>query len=196
MIELSDCRQIWHEPLAAEDRVGEEEIMTLIQTRMSDVKSGVLWRVRYEIYSYLIIFVISLAGSILRHGLAKTLLATACLSGLYGLLAGALAYKERQLRTLPMAGSLRDSLTALIAALDSTTRLYMAAYMMVIVVPVVGVEAYLLWRYDVSPTFLGALLIGIGFVSWCYWSGRGYLQRAFGAHRAELITCLGELDQA
>ena len=197
MKELDVLKQVWQERLGslATNLISKEEFMALLQAKTADIKTRTLQRVRKEILTYLVLLVIPVVSLFTRYGASpRAVFGTIGVLALMGLIIGALSYKEYQLRTLPLHGSLRESLAALIATIDSTTRLYMAAYMICIVIPIAILEAFLLWRDGLTFLPIVALVAGIAFVAWCYQSGRGYLERAFGRSRAALANCLTELE--
>ena len=177
--------------------IGKEELMASLQAKTTDIRKRTLRRVGKEIQMYIFVLVIPVVGLFLRHGIsARAIVGSIAVSVLLGLTIAALAYEEYQLRSLPLHGSLRESLTTLIAAIDSMRSLYLAAYLITIVIPVVLAEAFLLWRLGLGFSSIAALVAGIALVAWCYVSGRGYLDRAFGGYRAELADCLRELQSA
>lgn len=196
---LDVLKHLWKEQFASltTDSISKEEFMALLQVKAEDLKRRTLERVRKEILTYLFVLLIPVVSLFVRHGVSlRALFGSIGVLALLGLIIGALSYKEYQLRTLPLDGSLRESLLALITAIDSMTRLYLVAYMICIVIPVVALEAFLLWRYGLTAISIFALLAGIIFVAWGYRSGRSYLERAFGRQRAELANYLTALEEA
>ena len=199
MTEADALRQLWQEDSRrlTINPLGKEELMTLLQTRAADVRTRTVRRVRREIRIYLVILLIPVANLVLQYKFSwKAILGTLGVSFFMGLVIAVLAYKEHQLQTLPLMGSLRESILALLSGIDSTTRLYMIAYMICIVIPTAALEAFLFWKHGLTLGQIVALIAGVAFVVWSYFSGRAYLERSFGRYRAELASCLAELDRA
>jgi hypothetical protein len=169
----------------------------MLRVKSTDIKARVLRRVGKEIQTYLIVLLIPGLVFFLQHGIsARTIVGSLGVLAVVGLTIAALSYKEYQIRSLPMHGPLRESLKTLVAAIDSMTRLYMAAYMISIAVAVVLGEAFVVWRWGLGLEALAAVAAGTVFVGWCYMSGRAYLERRFGRYRLELANCLRELEGA
>ncbi len=175
--------------------IDKEELVAMIQARSTDIKMRVLRRVGNEIQTYLIMLIPVLVVLFLRHGIsARAIVGGVGVLAVVGPAITALSYKEYQMRSLPLHGTLRESLTALIAAIDSMTRAYMAAHMISIVIGVAVGEVFLFWQWGLSLESLAGLVAGIVVVAWCYLSGRRYLERTFGRYRLELAGCLRELE--
>jgi hypothetical protein len=106
----------------------------------------------------------------------------------------ALAYKEYRLRTLPMSGSLRESVSSLIGAIDSTARLYLIAYLTTIATSLALIESFLvLGKGWTLPTII-FIPVAVAFTAWSYSSGRRYAARMFSAYRSDLINTLNDLQ--
>jgi hypothetical protein len=176
--------------------IGKEELMALIRSRTADIKQRTMDRVRVESYSYVALIVIPLILLFSSRGLTlRAILAGLGVFAALGTIIGALAYKEFRLRTLPLGGSLKESLAALVAAIHSTARFYLATYMICVIVGVASVERFVFWRYGVSLISAAALVCGVAFVFWAYRSGQAYVRRMFGGERADLMNCLDELER-
>lgn len=198
MIDLDALKQLWHEPPNAQELnpISKGELMALIQARTEDIKQATLARLRTESYNYVVLLIIPVSMLFASHGL--TLRAVLTSLGVFATLCpilGALAYKEYRLRTLPLDGTLRQSLEAIVAAIDSTSRFYMATYMMCVAGGVALAEGFLAWRYGVHWIPAAALVGGVAFMFWAYRSGRAYVRRMFGAARSELMDNLDDLQR-
>ena len=197
MTDLNALKQLWQEPrdFPTTRPISKEELMALLEAKAADIRRRTLRRLRKEILTYFVMLVIPAAFLFLRHGVSpRAIWGTIGVSATLGLIIGALAYKEHQLRTLPLGASLRESLMELIATVDATMRLYMAAYMTCVLIGVALGEGFLLWRLGLSLVAILLLVPAVGFVFWCYRSGRHYLDRAFGRYRVELANCLTDLE--
>ncbi len=198
MSDLGTLKRLWHERPGLQEMnpISREELMSLIQARTIDIKQRTMERVRMESYNYVVLIAIPVVMLFASRGFElRAFLATLGLMASLAPIIGALAYKEYRLRTLPLGGSLRQSLAALAAAIDSTSRFYMATYMICVTVGVASVEGFLVWRYGVSWIAAGALVGGAAFAVWAYRSGQAYVRRMFGDDRTELMNCLGELER-
>ena len=199
MMELDACKALWHDPPASPPvkAIGQGELMTILHARTMDVRARALERISREGYTYVAIVITIAAMNLTRYGATlKAFVASFVVWALLGVVVAALLYKQHQLRTLPLNGSLKESLAALIHTLDSASRLYMAAYMACIVIGVALVLGFLFWRHGLNLPTLISLAAAAIFVAWCHRSGRSYLQRMFGHYRAELAECLRELETA
>lgn len=199
MMELDACKQFWRggPDSPPTTPISKEELMAILQAKAEGIRERARERVRQEGLIYvafalgLVVTQLTFYGARLKE-LASTLVVLALL----GIVVAALAYKQYQLRTLPLGGSLRESLLALIATLDSTSRLYMAAYLACIAVGALAAEGFLFWRHGLTLLTALSLIVAAAFIVWCYRSGRGYLRRMFGHYRAELAESLQELEGA
>lgn len=196
---LDALKQVWQEPPVSQEaaRIGREELAAMIQARTAGIKQRTMQRVRSESYNYLILVLIPVLMLALDPGSRlRTVLAVLGILATVGPILGVLAYKEYRLRTLPPSDSLRQSLAALVAAIDSTSRFYLATYMICVVAGVGLVQGLLVRRH--GPTWIPALALVAGgaFVVWAYRSGRAYARRIFRHDRTELTNCLKELEQA
>jgi hypothetical protein len=198
MRDFDVLKAVLEEQLPSEERpIGGEELAAMLRVKSADIKARVLRRVGEEIQTYLIVLLIPGLVFFLQYGIsARAIVGSLGVLAVIGLTIAALSYKEYQIRTLPMHGPLRDSLKTLVAAIDSMTRLYMAAYMISIAISVVLVEGFVVWRWGLGLEALAAVAAGIVFVAWCYMSGRAYLERIFGRYRVELANSLRELEGA
>ena len=199
MMDLDVFRQVWQEPPVSQDaaRIGREELMAMIQARAGGIRQRTMQRVRSESYNYLILILIPVLMLALDPGSRfRTVLAVLGIVATVGPILGVLAYKEHRLRTLPPGDSLRQSLASLIAAIDSTSRFYLATYMICVAAGVALVEGLLLRRHGPAWIPAVALVAGAAFVIWAFRSGRAYARRMFRHDRADLVSCLSELDEA
>ena len=199
MIELDACKQLWRDRPEAPppNPLSKEELMTVIHAKTTDIRARALERVRQEGQTYIVLVVVLSVMLLTRYGITwRAGVGIFAVLALLGIILAALLQKQHQLRTLPLAGSLRESLVALLATLSATTRLYMVAYMASIVIPVAALAAFLVWSRGFTPATGAGVVAGVAFLVWCYRSGRAYLLRMFGHYRAELAECLKELQAA
>jgi len=198
MTDLDALKRLWQEPLESHEMhpIGKEELMGLIRSRTADIKQRTMNRVRVESYSYVGLIVIPVAMLFSTRGLTlRAIITSLVVFTALGSIIGALAYKEYRLRTLPLGGTLKESLAALVAAIHSTARFYLASYMICVIVGVASVEGFVLWRYGESWISAATLVCGFAFLVWAYRSGRAYARRMFGDERAELMNCLDDLER-
>lgn len=197
MMELSDLRHIWQQP-APEPVISacdKEEVTMLLKGRSAGLKKQVLKRLTTEIRTYLMtglfVFCLLLAQEFTARR-ALVMGANALL--LLAPVLGALAYKEYQLRTFRMSGSLRESISTLIRAIDSTARLYLFAYVATICFSVTLIEILLVRSKGWNLFTILFFPIGAAFIVWSYFSGRRYAERMFRAYRSNLVNVLNELE--
>lgn len=196
-MELSDLRRTWRESgselvISACDK---EEVTMLLKGRSADLKKQILKRVTTEIKTYLLTGLFLLCVLVAGEFTARR----ALLLGANALLVlapilGALAYKEYRLRTLPMSGSLRESISTLIRAIDSTARLYLFAYVATIGLSLTLIEILLVRGKGWNLLTIFFVPIGMAFIFWSYFSGRRYAERMFRAYRSNLVSVLNELE--
>jgi len=197
MTQLSELKHIWQEssPESVMSSFGKEEVTMLLHCRSGDLKKQILKRLTTEIKTYLQIGLVGLCvlvaegfstGRAFLLGASSLLVIAPALS--------VLAYKEYRLRTLPMSGSLRDSISTLIRAIDSTARLYLFAYVASIVFSLALIEIVLVRGKGWSFLTIIFVPIGVAFIGWSYLSGRRYASRMFRAYRSALVTTLNELE--
>lgn len=196
-MELSDLRNIWREP-GPEPLVGacdKDEVTMLLNERSADLKKEILKRLTTEIKTYLIIgsftLCIFLAGEFTAH---RALLMGANALLLLAPILFALAYKEYRLRTLPMSGSLRESVSLLIHAIDSTARHYLYAYVATIGLCLALIELLLVRGKGWNLFTVLFVPVVVAIIFWSYFSGRRYAERMFRAYRSKLINVLNELE--
>ncbi len=169
----------------------------MIQSRATDIRQRTAQRVRAESYTYLVMVLFPvLMWAMNGRSTLRTLLAGLGVLATLAPILGVLAYKEYRLRTLPLGGSLRQSLAALLAAIDSTSRYYLATYMVCVVVGIGSAEGLLLWSRGATWFSAIALIAGAAIAFWAWRSGQAYARRMFGRYRAELTSCLDELEAA
>lgn len=197
MTQLSDLRNIWQEssPESVISSCGNEEVTMLLHCRSTDLKKQILKRLTTEIKTYFLIGLVGLCV-LVSEG---TSTGRAFLLGVSSLLViapalGVLAYKEYGLRTLPMSGSLRDSISTLIRAIDSTARLYVFAYVASIAFSLALIEILLVRGKGWSFLTIIFVPIGVAFIAWSYLSGRRYASRMFRAYRSDLANILNQLE--
>ena len=198
MTQMSELKRVWKEAPADASVVplSEGNVEMLIKAKSRDLKRRILERLRNELTIYFVILAIPFLSSVLA-GWDRPLY-----SGLLGVLScvtilpitGVLAYKEYRLRTLTLAGTLRQSLTELIEAVDSTTKFYVLAYVISLVLSVVVIEILLLRHWGFSFVSGIFVLAGVSFVAWSYSSGRRYARRVFENYRRELVGSLRDLE--
>ena len=196
-MELSELKHIWRE-LGSESVISacdKEEVTMLLKERSADLKKQILKRLTTEIKTYLLTGLFLFCLLVAEDFTARR----ALLLGANALLVlapvlGALAYKEYRLRTLPMSGSLRESISTLIRALDSTARLYLFAYVATIGLSLTLIEILLVRGKGWTLFTIFFVPIGMGFILWSYSSGRRYAERMFRAYRSNLVNVLNELE--
>jgi len=197
MMELSDLRHIWRESVSepAISTCDKREVMLLLKGKSADLKKQILKRLTTEIKTYLLIGLLMLCSLVAREFTARRalLLGTSSLLLLAPIL-GALAYKEYRLRTLPMSGSLRESISILIRAIDSTASLYLLAYVATIGLSLTLIEILLVRGKGWNVLTIFLVPIGMAFIFWSYFSGRRYAERMFRAYRSNLVSVLNELE--
>jgi hypothetical protein len=198
MTQLTEFKRAWQELFAESiiDGIGEEEVKALLQNRSAKLKKQILKRLITEIRIYFFIalslLLISFAGSFgpgntfFTKGFLALLILVPSIS--------VLAYKEYKLRTLPMTGSLRESVSTLIKAIDSITRLYLFVYFASIVLSLTLIEILLISRKGWTVITILSILVGLAFIGWSYLSGRNYASRMFRRYRSELVLILSELE--
>lgn len=197
MMELSHLRRTWQES-ASEPGISacdKEQVTMLIKERSADLKKQIVKRLTSEIKTYLLIGLFMLCSLVAREFTARRALLLG--AGSLLLLApvlGALAYKEYRLRTLPMSGSLRESISMLIRAIDSTASFYLFAYVATIGLSLTLIEILLVRGKGWNVLTLFLVPIGLAFIFWSYYSGRRYAERMFRAHRSNLVSVLTELE--
>jgi hypothetical protein len=197
MIELGDLRHIWRES-GSEPAIStweREEVIMLLKGRSADLKKQILKRLTTEIKTYLLtgFFVLfALVGTEFTARRALLLGANALL--VLAPILGALAYKEYRLRTLPISGSLRESVSTLIRGIDSTARLYLLAYVTTIGFSLTLIEILLVRGKGWGLFTILFVPIGIAFIFWAYFSGRRYAERMFRSYRSNLVNVLNELE--
>jgi hypothetical protein len=197
MMELSDLRRTWRES-GSEPGISachKEEVIMLIKERSADLKKQIVKRLTMEIKTYLLIGLFMLCSLVVREFTPRRalLLGAASLLLLAPVL-GALAYKEYRLRTLSMSGSLRDSISMLIRAIDSTASLYLFAYVATIGLSIALIEILLVQGKGWNLLTICLVPIGFAVVLWSYFSGRRYAERMFRAYRSKLVSVLNELE--
>ena len=167
----------------------------LLQGRSADLKKQILKRLTTEIKTYLLIVLFILCTFVVGDFTARRALlmvATALFS--LGPVLVALAYKEYWLRTLPMTGSLRESVSTLIRAIDSIARLYSLAYVATIGFSLSLIEILLVRGKGWNLFTILLLPIVVAFVIWSYFSGNRYAERMFRKYRSTLVNVLNELE--
>src|SRR4030095_1893337 len=197
MIDLSDLRHIWRES-GSEPEISvcdKEEVTMLLKGRSADLKKQILKRVTTEIKTYLLTALFLLCILVLGEFTARR----ALLLGANALLVlapilGALGYKEYRLRTLPMSGSLRESISTLVCAIDSTARLYLFAYVATIGLSLTLIETLLVRGKGWNLFTIFFIPVSVAFIVWSYFSGRRYAERMFRTYRSNLISVLNELE--
>ena len=197
MTELSDLRQIWQEPVSEPVISAREtgEVVMLLKGRGTDIKKEILKRLTAEIKTYLLtglfLLCVLVAGEFTAR---RALLLGANTLLILAPIVGALVYKEYRLRTMPMSGSLRESISTLIGAIDSTARLYLFAYVGTIGLSLMLIEIFLV-RSRGWNLFTSILIpIGLALTFWSYFGGRRYAERMFRRYRSNLVNVLNELD--
>jgi len=197
MTPLTEFKRIWQESCAESiiDVIGEDEVRVLLHNRSAKLKKQVLKRLTTEVTTYFVIalslFSIILVGS---FGPGQTFVMRSLLALLIVVPSiSVLAYKEYKLRTLPMTGSLRESVSTLIKAIDSISGLYLIASFASIVLSLTLLEILLISRKGWTLVTILSILVGLAFLGWSYLSGRQYASGMFRGYRSELVTILSEL---
>ncbi len=194
---LDELKKNWKQESAAQARekqLSKEEIMQLLQDKSTDIRRKIRRRLRTEISYYVIILVLLLTNALQGLNLTKVLYLGFILL-LFGMLIATLSHKSRQLRSVQLTGSLRESLTYMIGKLDSTMKSYMAAYMALMVSMVVLLEFFMVAKHSGEPATVLLWLAG-GFITIAlsYWCGKGYVRRILGKYKVQLVSCLEELQ--
>lgn len=196
-MELSDLRHIWRESGSEPGIIAcdKKEVTMLLKERSADLKKQILKKVTTEIKTYLLtalfLLVVLVSGEFTAR---KALLMGANALLVLAPILGALAYKEYRLRTLPMSGPLRESISTLIQAIDSTARFYLLAYVVTIALALTLVEILLVRVKGWSSFTIVFVPIGVAFIVWSFFSGRRYAERMFRAYRSNLVSVLNELE--
>ena len=191
----SDIKRVWQELCADSifDEIGEEEVMVLVQSRSAKLKKQILKRLTTEIATYFFIALSLLSISFIGGFGHKVFTGVLALLVLVPSIS-VLAYKEYKLRTVPMTGSLRESVSTLIKAIDSITGLYLFAYFASIVFSLTLIEILLISKRGWTLLTILSIPVGLAFVCWSYLSGRQYASGMFRRYRSELVTILSELE--
>ena len=93
-----------------------------------------------------------------------------------------------------MSGSLRESISNLIRAIDSTARLYLFAYVATIGFSLMLIEIILVRGKGWNLLTIFFVPISVALILWSYISGRRYAERMFRAYRSNLVNVLNELE--
>ena len=196
MIPLSELKQVWQEASGESviDRIGAEELRMLLRERSTSLKKEILKRLSKEILTYLLLALSLLFISIVEgFTVRKLFLASIALLAVVPSIA-VLAYKEYRLRTSPMSGTLRESISILINAIDSTAGLYLLAYVASVFLSLAVIEILLISSRGWGPLTIIFILAGLAFAVWSYLSGRRYASGMFRRYRSELVGLLNELE--
>jgi hypothetical protein len=197
MMELNDLRRTWRESgfEPGISAYNKGEVAMLLKERSADLKKQIVKRLTTEIKTYLLIGLFMLCSLAAREFTARRALLLVAGSLLFlAPVIGALVYKEYRLRTLQMSGSLRESISILIRAIDSTARLYLLAYVATIGLSVTVIEILLVRGNGWNLLSICFVPIGLAFIFWSYFSGRRYAERMFRAYRSNLVDVLNDLE--
>jgi len=197
MNDLDAMKRLWHEPQEWPEPkpIGKEELLTMIRSRTLEIRRATMARVRAESYVYVTLVVIPVAMVFASSGLTfRAMLAGVGLLTFLCPILGVLAYKEYRLRTLPLDGSLRQSLIGLVAAIDSTAHIYMATYMFCVIGGVALIAGLLGRRYGVTWILAAWLLGGAVFLRWAHRSGQAYVRGMFRNERLSLLNAIHDLE--
>jgi len=194
MTELNELKHIWRESDtdSITGRCSKEEVMMLLQGRSAEIKKEILKRLTTEIKTYLLMALCAFVVTWFNND--REFLLGLCALLIVVPAVGVLAYKEYRLRTLPMSGSLLESISALIRAIDSTARLYVLAYVTTFVVLLALLEIVLVRDNGWNVFTITIVPIGIAFIAWSYLSGRRYASRMFKEYRSDLVGTLNDLE--
>ena len=198
MTQMRELKHLWREPAtdAPMFPFNEGEMKMLIKAKSIDLKKRILDRLRNELSIYFVILAIPFLSGILAHwdrpwhSLLLSVLSCATIVPIVSVL----VYKEYRLRTLTLTGTLRDSLTTIIEAVDSTAKFYVLGYVISILLSAVVIEILLLRHRGFSFVSVLFILAGISFVAWSYRSGCRYARRVFENYRRELVDSLRDLE--
>src|SRR5262249_46830812 len=130
MTPLSELKRVWQEAPAGSllNELGKEQIRVLLRDRSANLKKRVLKRLSSEIATYLLLGLFLLCISLISgFGSGRRVFLGAVTLLVIIPSIAVLAYKEYSLRTLPMSGTLRESVDSLIKTIDSTASLYLLA---------------------------------------------------------------------
>jgi hypothetical protein len=196
-MELEELKQRWREEAVAETHVAldTDEVTMWIEARARDAHREVRRRLRQEAAVY-IAMLVPLSLMALLNGVSGAHLAL--FSGLtvaVGAILATLSYWERRLAGLALDRSVREVLGDLVRCVRSAGRAYEIAYVGFIAAAMVSIGV-VVWERTGSAVWLALTLLGGALaVVWARSSGRAYVNRMFGRHRAELADCLRELER-
>lgn len=196
MNDLEQLRQLWQAaPAATEQTLGKEELMALVEARVSDIRRSIRRRLHREASLYLMLVALPLISAFDKGFDAGRVGFLAFMTLTAGALGLALELQARRLRSIELSHSLREALIETLERLGATTRLYMAIYMTMIVSFLGFLAAWVAWRFGGRQSLLaGTVLASIAFTWWSYTSGKSYLYRLLGKYRGPLEASLRELD--
>ena len=197
MTQLSEFKRVWQEASddLTIDEIGKEEVRVLIGNRSATLKKQILKRISTEVMTYVVIALFIVCTVFLGgFGSGRTFLIGALAFLVVVPSLAVLAYKEYALRTLSMTGTLRESVSSLINAIDSTASLYLIAYVVSIIVSLGSIEILLISSKGWSVTTIVSIVVAVAFAVWCYLSGSRYAAGMFRKYRSELISVLRELE--
>jgi len=197
MTPLSEFKRIWQEASddLTIDEIGKEEVRVLIANRGATLKKQILKRISTEIMTYFVIALFIICSTFLGGiGSGRRFLLGALAFFVVVPSIAVLAYKEYALRTLAMSGTLRESVSRLISAIDSTASLYFIAYVVSIIVSLGSIEILLVSSKGWNVSTMVSIVVAAAFAVWSYWSGRRYAAGMFRKYRSELVGVLSELE--
>jgi hypothetical protein len=190
---LDDLKSLWQQQPST-PALTREEIMEMVRTRARDTRRRIRRRMRSDILTYSFLIILPAAQFVTRGFTVPTLASFGYGIVIYAILVGTLLYKGRQIRMVPITGSMEQSLNQLIERVTSMMRAYMTAYMTVMVISVTIVEWLLLiLLIRGSGMILLSLGIALAIVVLSYFLGRMHIRRILGKHRARLVECVSEL---
>lgn len=194
-MELDILEECWRKS-SREDTPPELQAGTLIQLlrdKTQDVRRDARRRLRREATYYLSMLAVLVMG--LADGLGfKSLLMMGGVALLLGGIMVTLWHAERRLANATLARNVRETLAELVSNLDAAGRAYLVAYVVFFVVAGSVVTSLVWFQYGFALRFLGVVLLAGGAIIWSYWSGRAYVEQMFRGNRAELESCLRQLD--
>jgi len=171
----------------------EGSVMRMIETRTAALRGSLRRRLRREAGYYLPTMALSAAALIAGFTFSR-LLAAGAVIVLLGAVMATLWRAERRIEDSPLDRSLHDALARLVSEVDSASRAYVAAYVLVFVVTAAALTGVVAWRHGIGLLFAGAVGGSILAVLWSRHSGNSYVEKMFRRYRAELAECLAQLD--
>lgn len=194
-MQLDELKQTWSSYSSRDDaaRLTRVDVLRMIEARMESIRSQIKQRLRAEITYYLLPAVATAVALAMKWGIEKLIFWTPVALGV-GVVVATLSYGSRKLEQVDVTTDIRSAVAQLIRNYDFVLKLYMAEYMLLIVLGVAaGISVWISTRGLGSTTFI-FIAAGLGVVLWAYRAGRAYLEVHFMSYQQELARCLTELE--